>query len=60
MFIYFPALGTGVDFEATDEDYLKSVKETVGDDSIPVEILGSRNGLSTKSSLSIIRMATCE
>jgi hypothetical protein len=39
MFIYLPAPGAGVDFEAADEDYLKRVKETVGDDSIPVQIL---------------------
>jgi hypothetical protein len=40
IFILLPASGTGVDFEASNEDYLKRVKEMVGDDSIPVEILG--------------------
>lgn len=40
MFIFIPQPGTGVDFQASDEDYLKRVKECVGDDSIPVEILG--------------------
>ncbi len=40
MFILFPAPDTGVDFEATDEEYLKRIKEIIGDDSIPVEILG--------------------
>ncbi len=39
MFILFPAPGAGVDFQASQEDYLKRVKEMVGDDSIPVEIL---------------------
>lgn len=40
MFILLPAPGTGVDFEVTDEEYLKRVKQLVGDDSIPVKLLG--------------------
>jgi hypothetical protein len=39
MFIFFPQPGAGVDFQTSDEDYLTRVKEFVGDDSIPVEIL---------------------
>jgi hypothetical protein len=40
MFILFPAPGTGVCFEVSDEEYLKRVKQLIGDDSIPVELLG--------------------
>lgn len=39
MFILIPTPNAGVTFETTDEEYLKRVKELVGDDSIPVEIL---------------------
>jgi len=39
MFIVFPAPGAGVNFETSPEQYLKRVKQFVGDDSIPVEIL---------------------
>lgn len=40
MFIIFPAPGAGVDFSPSHDDYLKVAKSLVGDDSIPVEILG--------------------
>lgn len=40
MFILFPKPGAGVDFNPTDEEYLSCVKTMVGDDSLPVEILG--------------------
>jgi hypothetical protein len=40
MFILFPAPGTGVGFEVSDEEYLKRVKQLIGDDSILVELLG--------------------
>ncbi|KAG9234564.1 FAD binding domain-containing protein [Amylocarpus encephaloides] len=40
MFILFPAPGAGVDFAPSDEEYLKCVKKMVGDDSLPLEILG--------------------
>jgi len=40
MFIMFPRPGTGVEFKTSQKEYLQRVKETVGDDSIPVEILG--------------------
>lgn len=39
MFILFPAPGTGVEFNPTSEEYLKRVKEIIGDPSLPVEIL---------------------
>ncbi|OCL03302.1 hypothetical protein AOQ84DRAFT_368495 [Glonium stellatum] len=39
MFILFPAPGTGVEFNPTPEDYLKRVREIIGDPSISVEIL---------------------
>jgi hypothetical protein len=39
IFILIPAPNAGVTFETTDEEYLKRVKEFVGDDSIPVEIM---------------------
>lgn len=40
MFILLPHPDAGVDFNPSQEDYLKCVKTIVGDDSIPVEILG--------------------
>ncbi|CZR65570.1 related to phenol 2-monooxygenase [Phialocephala subalpina] len=40
MFVLFPAPGAGVDFDPSHEEYLRCVKNIVGDDSIPVEILG--------------------
>lgn len=40
MFILFPSPGTGVEFKNSHEEYLRRVKELVGDDSIPAEILG--------------------
>ncbi|RDL40142.1 uncharacterized protein BP5553_00121 [Venustampulla echinocandica] len=40
MFIIFPAPGAGVDFAPSEDDYLKVIKSLVGDDSIPVKILG--------------------
>jgi hypothetical protein len=39
MFILFPAPGAGIKFNVSQEEYLKRVKELIGDDSIPVEIL---------------------
>jgi hypothetical protein len=39
MFILFPEPGAGVEFQTSQEEYLKRVKELIGDDSIPVEIL---------------------
>jgi len=40
MFILFPAPGAGTDFNPSQEEYLQCVKTIVGDDSLPVEILG--------------------
>jgi len=40
MFIMVPKPGTGVDFDPSEEEYLKRVKEMIGDDSLPVEVLG--------------------
>jgi hypothetical protein len=40
MFILFPKPGAGVDFNPTNEEYLDCIKTMVGDDSIPVEIIG--------------------
>ncbi|TVY36253.1 2,4-dichlorophenol 6-monooxygenase [Lachnellula subtilissima] len=40
MFILFPAPGAGVDFSPSHEEYIDCVKTMVGDDSIPLEILG--------------------
>jgi hypothetical protein len=40
MFILLPAPGAGVDFSPTHEEYLDCVKKMVGDDSLPVKILG--------------------
>ncbi|TKA81593.1 hypothetical protein B0A49_00365 [Cryomyces minteri] len=40
MFILFPAPGAGVEFETSGAEYLVRVKQLIGDDSIPVEILG--------------------
>ncbi|KAF7860281.1 hypothetical protein EAF04_008409 [Stromatinia cepivora] len=39
MFILFPSPGAGKDFNPSDEEYLKCVKDMIGDNSIPVEIL---------------------
>lgn len=35
----FPAPGAGVEFSPSHEDYLQLVRKTVGDDSLPIEIL---------------------
>ncbi|CZR67989.1 related to phenol 2-monooxygenase [Phialocephala subalpina] len=40
MFILFPKPGTGVEFNPTQEEYLECIKTMVGDDSLPVEIIG--------------------
>ncbi|KAH6721692.1 FAD binding domain-containing protein [Leptodontidium sp. MPI-SDFR-AT-0119] len=40
MFILFPHPEAGVDFNPSHEEYVKCVKTIVGDQSIPVEILG--------------------
>lgn len=40
MFILFPAPGTGVEFKTSHEEYLRRVKQLVGDNSIPAEVLG--------------------
>ncbi|KUJ13596.1 uncharacterized protein LY89DRAFT_622534 [Mollisia scopiformis] len=40
MFILFPKPGAGVDFNPTDAEYLDCIKTMVGDDSLPVEIIG--------------------
>lgn len=40
MFILFPKPGAGTDFSLSHEEYLNCVKTAVGDDNIPVEILG--------------------
>ncbi|KAF4611368.1 hypothetical protein G7Y89_g15645 [Cudoniella acicularis] len=40
MFILFPAPGAGVDFSPSPEEYLSCIKTMVGDDSLPVKILG--------------------
>lgn len=39
MFIFFPSPGAGTTFKPTEAEYLKRVKEFIGDDSIPAEIL---------------------
>ena len=39
MFILFPAPGAGVDFSPTPEEYRDCIKNIVGDDSVPIEIL---------------------
>ena len=39
MFILFPKLGAGVEFNPSEEEYLQACKNIVGDDSLPVEIL---------------------
>lgn len=36
----FPSPGSGVEFNTSHEEYHRRVKELVGDDSIPAEILG--------------------
>ena len=40
MFILLPKPGAGVYFNPSDEEYLACVKTIIGDDSIPIEILG--------------------
>lgn len=40
MLILFPAPGAGVDFNPTQEEYLSCAKTIIGDDSLPLEILG--------------------
>ncbi|PQE10667.1 24-dichlorophenol 6-monooxygenase protein [Rutstroemia sp. NJR-2017a BBW] len=40
MFILFPDQGAGTEFNPTQEEYLKCVKDMIGDDSLDVEILG--------------------
>ena len=39
MFILFPDPTAGTDFKTTHEEYLKRVKEMIGDDSVHAEIL---------------------
>jgi len=40
MLILFPAPGAGTDFNPTHDEYLACAKTVIGDDSLPVEILG--------------------
>ena len=40
MFIMFPKPGTGVEFDPSQEEYLQACRNIVGDDSLPIEILG--------------------
>ncbi|ESZ97364.1 hypothetical protein SBOR_2248 [Sclerotinia borealis F-4128] len=40
MFILFPSPEAGTSFKPSNEEYLKCIKDMIGDDSIPVEILG--------------------
>lgn len=40
MFILFPAPGSGTEFVTSDQEYLKRIKEMIGDDSVAVELLG--------------------
>ena len=40
MFVLFAKPDTGVEDKTSHEEYLRRVKELVGDDSVPVEILG--------------------
>ncbi|KAH8687562.1 FAD binding domain-containing protein [Tricladium varicosporioides] len=40
MFILFPAPGAGVDFSPTPKEYHDCIKNMVGVDSVPIEILG--------------------
>jgi hypothetical protein len=40
MFILIPKPGSGVEFSPSDEEYLQVCKTIVGDDSLPLEILG--------------------
>lgn len=40
MFILIPSPDSGTEFTPTDEEYLKCVKDMIGDDSIPAEVLG--------------------
>jgi hypothetical protein len=39
MFIVFPSPGAQIDTFPTQEEYLKRVKQFIGDDSLPVKIL---------------------
>lgn len=39
MFILFPEPGAGTEFQTSQEEYLKRIKEMIGDDNIPAEIL---------------------
>jgi hypothetical protein len=39
MFILFPRPGAGVEFNPSQDEYLKCVKDVVGDDNLKVEIL---------------------
>lgn len=36
----FPKMGAGVEFNPSHEEYLRACKNIVGDDSLPLEILG--------------------
>ncbi|KAF7882770.1 uncharacterized protein EAF02_006133 [Botrytis sinoallii] len=40
MFILIPSPGSETNFNPSDEEYLRCVKDMIGDDSIPAEILG--------------------
>lgn len=40
MFILFPDPAAGTEINATQEEYLKCVKDMIGDDSLPAEIMG--------------------
>lgn len=40
MFILLPAPGAGVEFDIPHEECLRACKNIVGDDSLPLEILG--------------------
>lgn len=40
MFILLPSPDAGTNFNPSDEEYLRCVKDMIGDDSIPAEILG--------------------
>jgi hypothetical protein len=39
MFILFPRPGAGVEFNPTNEEYLQTCRNLVGDDSLPLQIL---------------------
>jgi hypothetical protein len=40
MFILIPAPGAGVDFAPSEAEYLDCVRKMIGDDALPMEILG--------------------